>query len=73
MPRMKLGEFDPPEMIPFNNISIDVIQSAEHRNIALNAAQMSLVLLKNDGGLLPLKKKLNTVAVGSLYYFILLN
>ncbi len=63
--RMRLGEFDPPSMNPYSKIGTDVIQSEEHRQIALQAAKMSLVLLKNDNQLLPLKSKLDTVAVSS--------
>ena len=46
--RMRLGEFDPPEMNPYTNISIDVIQSESHRLLATQAAKMSFVLLKNE-------------------------
>ena len=61
----RLGEFDPPEMVPFNTITPDVIQSEKHRAIALKAASMSFVLLKNNNKLLPLDKsqKVKTVAV----------
>ncbi|MBN2207232.1 MAG: glycoside hydrolase family 3 C-terminal domain-containing protein, partial [Candidatus Aminicenantes bacterium] len=37
--------------------------SAPHRELALEAARRSIVLLKNEGGLLPLRKDLATVAV----------
>ena len=62
--RFRLGEFDPPERVPFSKISPDVIASAEHRATALKAAQESIVLLKNDGNLLPLdKSKIKTIAM----------
>ncbi len=51
--RMKLGMFDPPEMVPYANTPESEIDSAAHRALALKAAQESMVLLKNDG-LLPL-------------------
>ncbi|WP_207312241.1 glycoside hydrolase family 3 C-terminal domain-containing protein [Lentzea alba] len=51
--RMRLGEFDPPELNPFASITEDVIDAPEHRVLALEAARQSIVLLKNDG-LLPL-------------------
>ncbi len=60
---MRLGEFDPPEMVPFSGIGPDVVQSAAHRELAVTAAMRSFVLMKNDGGVLPLKKKIGTLGV----------
>ncbi len=53
--RMKLGMFDPEEMVPFNQIPYEVNDSEEHRQLSLEMARESIVLLKNDG-LLPLNK-----------------
>ena len=62
--RMLLGEFDPPKQVPYNRISVNVINSPTHQKLALEAARQSIVLLKNDNGFLPLDKaKLSTVAV----------
>jgi beta-glucosidase len=62
--RMKLGEFDPFDSGPYSKISPSVIDSAEHRAVALKTAQESIVLLQNRGGLLPLDKtKLKRIAV----------
>jgi len=62
--RIRLGEFDPPEMVPFSKISPGVIGNAEHIALALKVAQKSIVLLKNDANLLPLdKSKLKKIAV----------
>ena len=61
--RLRLGEFDPEEMVPYNKISTAQVQSAEHREQAIVAAYMSFVLMKNDEGLLPLTKKYGKVAV----------
>lgn len=62
--RMRLGEFDPPEMVPYRQISRDVICSAEHRALALEAAREAMVLLTNKDDLLPLDAgELNTIAV----------
>lgn len=61
--RFKLGMFDPPEMVPFNKIDLKVVDSKEHREIALNTARESIVLLKNENNLLPLSKKIRSVAV----------
>jgi beta-glucosidase len=62
--RMKLGEFDPFESGPYSKISPAVIDNAEHRAIALKAAQESIVLLQNRDNVLPLnKQKLKRIAV----------
>ena len=63
MTRMRLGMFDPPEMVPYSNISPNVINCPEHRTLAMEAARESIVLLKNEGNLLPLSKDLKRVAV----------
>ncbi|MDX8055089.1 glycoside hydrolase family 3 C-terminal domain-containing protein [Lentzea sp. BCCO 10_0798] len=52
--RFRLGEFDPPGANPYAAIGSDVIASPAHRELALEAARQSIVLLKNDDGLLPL-------------------
>jgi beta-glucosidase len=52
--RMKLGMFDPPQMVPYAKIDASELDSAEHRALALKLANESMVLLKNDG-VLPLK------------------
>jgi beta-glucosidase len=44
-----LDAFDPPPA--------DVVESAEHTALALEVARKSLVLLKNDGGVLPLDRQ----------------
>lgn len=62
--RFRLGEFDPFTSVPYSNISSDVINSAEHRALALKVAQESIVLLKNKENVLPLDtNKIKTIAV----------
>jgi len=62
--RFLLGEFDPPSMVPYSKISPDVIGSEKHIQLALKAAQESIVLLTNKNHLLPLdKSKIKTIAV----------
>ena len=61
--RFRLGMFDPPEMVRYSRIPIEQNDSAEHRQLALEAARESIVLLKNQNDLLPLKKTLKRIAV----------
>ena len=60
--RIKLGMFDPPDMVPFSKIDEKELDSAEHRAHALKLANESMVLLKNDG-VLPLKPGIKKIAV----------
>ncbi|XP_071992916.1 uncharacterized protein [Engystomops pustulosus] len=52
--RMRLGEFDPPEMNPYSSLDLSSVQSQEHRDLAVEAAIKSFVLLKNQNHTLPL-------------------
>ena len=61
--RFRLGEFDPPEAVPYSSISKDKLDSKDNRGLALEVAQKSIVLLKNEG-ILPLNKnKVKSIAV----------
>ncbi len=61
--RFRLGMLDPPEIVPYAKIPYKVVASSEHARLAVEAARKSIVLLKNQGDLLPLKKTLRTIAV----------
>jgi beta-glucosidase len=62
--RFRLGMFDPAEKVRYSQIPYNVVDSAEHRELALEAARQSLVLLKNQADLLPLdKNKIKSIAV----------
>lgn len=62
--RFRLGEFDPKAAIPYSNIPMNVIGSQKHIDLALEAAQKSIVLLSNKDNILPLhKNNIKTIAV----------
>ena len=69
---MRLGEFDPPSMNPYSQLNLSVVQSQEHRDLAVYAAMQSFVLLKNDG-VLPLKSTFKTVAVSLFSVYTQMN
>jgi beta-glucosidase len=61
--RIKLGMFDPADSVKYNRIPYSVVDNNEHRQLALEAARKSIVLLRDTLNLLPLKKDLHTIAV----------
>ncbi len=52
--RFKLGLFAEPGEVPYSSIGEEVIESEEHRELALKAAREAIILLKNDENTLPL-------------------
>ena len=63
MARFKLGMFDPPDRVKWAQIPYSVNDSEEHRKLAVETARKSIVLLKNEGRVLPLSKSIKTIAV----------
>ncbi|MCB9274123.1 MAG: glycoside hydrolase family 3 C-terminal domain-containing protein [Lewinellaceae bacterium] len=61
--RFKLGLFDPPGTVPFDTISASWIRKKEHLGLSLEAAEKSLVLLKNVNHTLPLNPSVTSVFV----------
>ena len=60
--RMRLGQFDDAAEV-FPTITSRDYDTEEHRALALKSAEEALVLLKNDGGFLPLRATPQRVAV----------
>ena len=68
--RMRLGEFDPPAIVPYSRLRPDIINDPAHNDLALEIATKSPVLLKNEAvtatgtKALPLQSgKIRTIAV----------
>lgn len=62
--RMRLGMFDPDELVPFARIDSSVLENDAHQAHALKMARQSIVLLKNENNLLPLEKSKKIAVVG---------
>ncbi len=63
---IKLGQLDPPQMVPYASIGTgpEPWLSQKNRDFVRLITQKSIVLLKNDKGLLPLdKNKIKSIAV----------
>jgi beta-glucosidase len=61
--RVRLGMFDPKELVPFSKIEISENDSSAHRVVARDAERAAIVLLKNEGGVLPLSRSVRRIAV----------
>jgi beta-glucosidase len=61
--RFRLGMFDPPARVRWARIPFRELDTPADRALALTVARESMVLLKNQGALLPLSRALRTVAV----------
>jgi beta-glucosidase len=60
--RMRLGMFDPENLVSYASIPYSVVECEEHVNKALEMARKSIVLLKNSS-ILPLNKDIPKIAV----------
>jgi beta-glucosidase len=61
--RLKLGMFDPDEIVPYAQIPFFVNCSDYNNSLSRDAARKSIVLLKNEKNILPLSKEIKTIAV----------
>lgn len=62
--RYELGDLDDPSLVEWSSISPDTIDCQTHKNIALEAARRSIVLLQNDNNILPLKPETKILVLG---------
>jgi beta-glucosidase len=61
--RYKLGMFAAPDEVPYDALGEEVVESEAHRELALEAALESIILLKNDNGTLPIPVDVKKLAV----------
>ena len=62
--RFELGDFDPADMVPWTKIPSNVIACRAHKQLALDMARKSIVLLQNRNNILPLSKSQKIVVMG---------
>ncbi|MHC4554196.1 MAG: glycoside hydrolase family 3 protein [Planctomycetota bacterium] len=62
--QFRLGMYDPDSMVPYANIDPTKLNCQAHQDLALKAAQESIVLLKNENDLLPLSKSSSIAVIG---------
>jgi len=61
--RFDLGEMDNPKLVEWSKIPYSAMSSKASANIALEMARQSIVLLQNKGGILPLRRNAEKIAV----------
>lgn len=63
MTRFRLGMFETLLKVPYDTIPLSVLESRLHKEHALKMARESMVLLKNQNGILPLSKKIKRIVI----------
>ncbi|MDR0643702.1 MAG: glycoside hydrolase family 3 C-terminal domain-containing protein [Treponema sp.] len=61
--RFKLGMFNNPEEDRYADLNASIVNCEKHQELALEAAQKSIVLLKNDNRILPLKPSVKKILI----------
>ncbi|GAY27397.1 glycoside hydrolase family 3 C-terminal domain-containing protein, partial [Prevotella sp. MGM1] len=62
--RFDLGEMDDPSLVSWSKIPSSVLESKEHRQLALDMARQTITLLQNRNGILPLGKGERIAVIG---------
>jgi beta-glucosidase len=62
--RIRLGLFDPPAQVEYAQLPFSHVDSEEHRALARDVAEKSMVLLKNDQHTLPLRNVKRLAVIG---------
>ena len=62
--RFRVGDFDDESLVKWKRIGMDVVDCAAHRQLALDAARQSIVLLQNRNDILPLRPEQNVLVIG---------
>ena len=63
--RFELGDMDPDELNPWTQIPESVVASDAHKQLALDMARKSIVLLQNRNNVLPLAKSSKIAVLGA--------
>ncbi len=61
--RFDLGEMDDPSLVEWSKIPYSAMSTKESAKVALDMARQAIVLLQNNGNILPLKKNAEKIAV----------
>jgi len=61
--RFDLGEMDDPSLVEWSKIPYSAMSTKASAQLSLNMARQTIVLLQNKGGVLPLKKNVEKIAV----------
>ena len=62
--RFDLGEMDDPSLVEWSKIPYSAMSTKESANLSLDMARQTLVLLQNNGDILPLSKKEKIAVIG---------
>lgn len=62
--RFRLGDFDSDELVKWTRIPESCVASSEHKQLALDMARQSIVLLQNNNNILPLSRNEDIVVIG---------
>ena len=62
--RYELGDLDDPSLVEWSTIAPDTIDCQTHKDIALEAARRTIVLLQNNNNILPLKPETKVLVMG---------